>query len=68
MSQVALAFNYKGLEPLDGGLGISLDKITSVGDPTPYRGVGRIGQMSQSNVVISQTSEPPSGRQEHPDP
>ena len=37
-----------------------MDKITPVGDPTPYRGVGCIGQMSQSDVLISQTSEPPS--------
>ena len=35
-----------------------MDTTPPVGDPTPYRGVGGNGQMSQPNVVISQTSEP----------
>ena len=45
-----------------------METITPVDDPTPYRGVGGSGQMSQPYVVISQTSELPPGREEHLDP
>ena len=49
----------QGFRAIGWRFGISLDKITPVGDPNPYRGVGCIGQMSQTNVLISETSEPP---------
>ena len=50
---------WQGFRAIGWRLGIFLDTITPVGDPTPYRWVDGSGQMSQSNAVISPTSESP---------